>query len=220
MKWFRVILLVLLLWQSQAEAGPKECFGVLGFSSRIEKLDEEIVYNVTKDDYGRVTYTPSGVDEQVICSIAEAVLVDSLALDNRITLRELALPEESRAVEQALLTNSFNSAKYKGFDYLVLGFLNNITIADSVVQGGIPLAVPVIIEGSSRKVKCQLSVKVIDVKQRKVVFVANGEGASRNVRSFVNEMVSFGRKGIAGESHYNAIQYAVEAMVKKLRAAI
>ena len=128
--------------------------------------------------------------------------------------------EESHLVEQELIKNSFISDKYKGIDYLVLGFVNNITIADSSTKVVLPITVPVMTGGSSRKVKCLLGIKVVDVKRKKIVFVANGEGASRNVRSFVNEIVSFGRKGIAGESHYNAIQYAVEGIAKKIRTAI
>lgn len=121
-------------------------------------------------------------------------------------------------IELELTTNqSRNILDNFETDYIIYGYLTNLSIKLSVT--GIAPSEQIKYDGQSRTACANLSARVIDTANGKIVFTASGKGESTSVKvagKYGEHLLRVGKDEVTEECVYNALAKAVHELAAKI----
>lgn len=198
--------LLALLMSSNVLAKEVPTIGIIGFANRVEitNVDGNIIENF---------------------KIANEFLTDGLVNCEKLNVIDISSEVEkfrmSELVTQLDGTNKNINCKCFGTDYIIFGYLTNLSI--KVSESGITNLKNINIEGKSETACANLSAKILDTKTGRIVLTVTGKGesASGKVDAQVNEhKLKVGTTNVTEKCVLNALLKACDEISAKISEAV
>lgn len=180
-----------------ADAGEYYRFAFIGFNSRVQNsnLGDDLVKNFP------------ALQEMMTVELGDCRkidLVDTTGIVQQFNANEMVLPLDEKKIP----------AYAKAFaqldvDYYIYGYITNMSLKESV-QG---FSYAVAAGGESKTVEVDISVRVVDAKTMKQVYVATGKGQETTTQTRVateKHSLKFGGEYLLEENVFKAIEKAVQ----------
>lgn len=192
---------------STADAGEYYRFAFIGFNSRVQNsnLGDDLVKNFP------------ALQEMMTVELGDCRkidLVDTTGIVQQFNANEMVLPLDEKKLPA--YAKAFTPLDV---DYYVYGYITNMSLKESVQSFSYAAAVG----GESKTVEVDISVRVIDAKTLKQVYVATGKGQETTTQTRVateKHSLKFGGEYLLEENVFKAIEKAVQQVGMKLTEAI
>ena len=180
--------------------------GIVGFANRVEitNIDGKIVENF---------------------KVANEFLTDGLVSCEKLDVMDISPEVEKYRMNELVLQldkpKKTIDCKCFGTDYLVFGYLTNLSIKTS--ETGFSNLKDVSVEGKSETACANLSAKIMDTKTGRVVLTVTGKGESTSgkVDARVSEhKLKVGKSNVTEECVLNALSKACDEISAKIAEAV
>lgn len=180
--------------------------GIVGFANRVEitNIDGKIVGNF---------------------KVANEYLMDGLVSCDKLDVIDISPEVEKYRMNELVLqldkSKKSVDCKCFGTDYLIFGYLTNLSIKTS--ETDITNLKNLSVGGKSETACANLSAKIIDTRTGKVVLTVTGKGESTSskVAAQVNEhKLKVGKSDVTEECVLNALSKACEEITAKIAEAV
>lgn len=190
-----------------ADAGEYYRFAFIGFNSRVQNsnLGDDLVKNFP------------ALQEMMTVELGDCRkidLVDTTGIVQQFNANEMVLP-----LDEKKLPAYAKSFAPLDVDYYVYGYITNMSLKESVQAFSYAVAAG----GESKTVEVDISVRVVDAKTLKQVYVATGKGQETTTQTRVateKHSLKFGGEYLLEENVFKAIEKAVQKVGMKLTEAI
>ena len=180
--------------------------GIVGFANRVEitNIDGKIVENF---------------------KVANEFLTDGLVSCEKLDVMDISPEIEKYRMNELVLQldkpKKTIDCKCFGTDYLVFGYLTNLSIKTS--ETGFSNLKDVSVEGKSETACANLSAKIVDTKTGRIVLTVTGKGESTSgkVDARVSEhKLKVGKSNVTEECVLNALSKACDEISAKIAEAV
>lgn len=180
--------------------------GIVGFANRVEitNIDGKIVENF---------------------KVANEFLTDGLVSCEKLDVMDISPEVEKYRMNELVLQldkpKKTIDCKCFGTDYLVFGYLTNLSIKTS--ETGFSNLKDVSVEGKSETACANLSAKIVDTKTGRIVLTVTGKGESTSgkVDARVSEhKLKVGKSNVTEECVLNALSKACDEISAKIAEAV
>ena len=188
----RIIILMIIIFTSMTSAEAEENFGIVDIMSRVNMT------NMNDEHINMV----QGASDMIAKKLMRQTNVSVINVTGDAT--KARLDEIYLQLTQGICT------EFKDYncDYIIYGYLMNLTLSEGKR-----------IAERSEAVHVNLSIRVVDVKSGKCVFVAAGDGVSK-ARNYGVYKFRIGQKEFSEEELHSALEEATDKIVELLRKNI
>ena len=211
---FLAVFGIFMLTPEISEAAENYTVGIVGIESRVKNINLGEYMNLDEIDKSPLSYAQELFHEVVLYGDLKKIGlkgVENTAYANMARKSEEEFQKIQAQMRQAmnLLDNGDTSEAVKLFDkqsdYLIYGYINNITVSHREAFGT-----------SNTILSVNLSVRIVDAETGKIVCVATGEGSTSNHGDSYKKTLNIGNDKVELESWIQSLQKAMDQVVEKI----